>query len=152
MGGSEDSGLGIEVKTVVEFRSDRFPAYDWEDEKINPGRFGKRLSEFLSDGLRREGFEPEELFTEDWGWVIPVRNEGFRLWIGCANYEEYADGFLCFIEPHKPVIRRLLRKIATIDRVAALQSALDKILSDEAGIREKKWWTDEEFDHPKSCS
>jgi hypothetical protein len=138
------------VTTIVEFRSDRFPAYDGEDNEINPGIFGKRLAEFISDGLGREGFQPEELFTEDWGWVVPVKNKGFSLWIGCANYQEYPDGFLCIIEPHKPFVRRFLRKIATRDRVESLRTALDKILSDEAGIREKQWWTHQEFDQPSA--
>jgi hypothetical protein len=146
VGGSEAAGVGM--KTVVEFRSDRFPAYDGEDEQINPGIFGKRLAEFISEGLGKQGFEPEELFTEDWGWVIPIKNEGFRLWIACANYEEYPDGFLCFIEPNKPFIRRFLKKIATQSRVEALQRALDKTLSEEPGIRAKNWWTDEEFNKP----
>jgi hypothetical protein len=138
------------VKTIVEFRSGRFPADDGEDEQINPGIFGRRLAEFISNGLRREGFEPEELFTEDWGWVVPVKNQEFGLRIECANYQEYPDGFLCFIEPHKPFVRRFLKKIATRDRVESLQTALDKMLSVEAGIREKKWWTHEEFDQPKA--
>jgi hypothetical protein len=120
------------------------------DGQINPGIFGKRLAEFLSDGLRREGFEPEELFTEDWGWVVPVKNNGFSLWIGCANYQEYPDRFLGIIEPHKPFVRRFLRKIATLGRVESLQTAVDKILSDEAGIREKRWWTHQEFDQPNA--
>jgi hypothetical protein len=136
------------VKTIVEFRSGRFPADDGEDEQINPGIFGRRLAEFISNGLRREGFEPEELFTEDWGWVVPVKNQEFGLRIECANYQEYPDGFLCFIEPHKPFVRRFLKKIATRDRVESLQTALDKLLSDEPGIREKKWWTHEEFNQP----
>jgi hypothetical protein len=105
------------MKTLVEFRSDRFPPYDGEDGQINPGIFGKRLAEFISDGLRREGFQPEELFTEDWCWIVPVKNEGFSLCIGCANYQEYPDGLLCIIEPHQPFVRRFLKKIATRDRV-----------------------------------
>lgn len=137
------------MKTVVEFRSDRFPAYDSEDEQINPGRFGKRLADFISEGLAKQGFEAEELIAEDWGWVIPIKNESFRLWIDCANYEEYPDGFLCFIKPNKPFVRRFLKKIPTRDRVESLQAALDKTLSEEAGIRAKKWWTDEEFNKPK---
>ncbi len=136
------------MKTFVEFRSDRFPPDDGGDEQINPGRFGKRLAEFISDGLGKLGFEPEELLTEDWGWVVPIKNEGFRLWIGCGNYEEYPDGFLCFIEPQKPFVRRLLRKIATQGRVEELSMAMDKILSEEAGVRAKKWWTAEEFNKP----
>jgi hypothetical protein len=137
------------VKTHVEFRSNKFPPYDDEDQEINPGRYGKRLAQFISDGLRTEGFEPLELFAEDWGWVVPIRNEGFRLWIGCGNYEEHPEGFLCFIEPHQPFIRRFLKKIETRDIVASLQRSMDKILSEEAGVREKRWWTHEEFKNPR---
>jgi hypothetical protein len=136
------------VKTHVEFRSDRFPAYDSEEKEINPGRYGKRLAQFISDRLRTKGFEPQDPVAEDWGWMIPIKNEGFWLWIGCGNYDEYSDGFLCFIEPHEPFIRRFLRKIETRDRVESLQKAIDEVLSDEAGIQEKRWWSHEEFNKP----
>jgi hypothetical protein len=140
------------MKTHVEFCSDRFPAYEGESDEINPGIFGKRLAEFLSKGLSAEGFETEELGSEDWGWYITVKNQGFRLWIGCANYEDEATpgGFLCFIEPHEPVIRRFLRKVDTSSRVESLQTALDKILSEANGIRQKRWWTYEEFNSPNA--
>ena len=127
------------MKTIVEFRSDRFPAYDGEDKQINPGIFGKRLAELISDGLRREGFEPEELFTEDRGWVVPVKNKGFPP----LDWLRELPGVF-------GRVRGFLKKIATRDWVESLQTALDKILSDEAGIREKKWWTHEEFDQPKA--
>jgi len=138
------------MKTHVEFRSDRFPAYESEEQEINPGRYGKRVAEFLAAGLHSHGFETEELIAEDWGWIVPIKNDGFKLWIGCGNYEEYPDGFLCFIEPHKPAIRRLFRKISTQSRVEALQRAMDAILSESAGIRDKRWWTHDEFNSPRT--
>jgi len=138
--------------THVEFRSDRFPAYEGEEELVNPGLRGKRLAEFLQDGLRREGFETGRPFAEDWGWVLPVVNERFRLWIGCGHYQEYPDGFLCFIEPHKPFVRRFLKKIDTRERIAALQQAMDKVLAEDAGIRAKRWWTHQEFSTPSSST
>ena len=118
------------MQTHVEFRSDQFPAYDGEEEQINPGLWGKRLAEFLRENLRKEGFETEESIAEDWGWMVPVTNEQFRLWIGCGHYQEYPDGFLCFIEPHTPFVRKLLKKIDTQPRVASLQRAIDKVLSE----------------------
>ncbi|MFB3895042.1 MAG: hypothetical protein ACE14V_01950 [bacterium] len=136
------------MKTYVEFRSDKFPAYEGESEFINPGIYGKRLAEFLAAGLKEQGFEPKEPKPEDWGWYLTIKNKGFRLWIGCANYAEYPDGFLCFIEPHKPKIFRLFRWIDTRLRVEALQQAMDLILSESAGIRDKKWSTFEEFNYP----
>lgn len=76
-------------------------------------------------------------------------NEQFSLWIGCGNYEDYPDGFLCFIEPHTPFVRKLFRKIYTQERVGSLQRAVDKILSEAAGIRDKRWWTHDDFNNPR---
>ena len=70
--------------------------------------------------------------------------------VGCGNFEEYPDGFLCFIEPHTPVIRKLFKKIDTQSRVEALQKVMDAVLSESAGVREKKWWTHEEFNSPRT--
>ena len=137
------------MQTHVEFRSDRFPGYEGEEDQISPGLWGKRLAEFLRDGLRLEGFETGEPVAEDWGWVVPIANEHFRLWIGCGHYQEYPDGFLCFIEPHSPVVRKFLKRVDTRARVTSLQQAIDKVLAESDGIREKRWWTYEEFNNPK---
>jgi hypothetical protein len=133
------------MQTYVEFRSDRFPAYDGEEDQINPDLWGRRLAEFLCEKLLAEGFRTEDLLAEDWGWRFNVVNEGFSLWIGCGRYQEYPDGYLCFIEPHEPYVRRFLQKIDTRERVGALKRALDKILAEADAIREKRWWTHEEF-------
>ncbi len=133
--------------THVTFRSDRFPAYDGEEKQINPGLWGKRLAEFLRDNLRKERFETQEPIAEDWGWIVPVANDEFSLCICCGHYQEHPDGFLCFIEPHTPFVRKLLRKIDTQARVASLQRAMDKVLSEADGIREKRWLTPDEFNN-----
>ena len=80
------------MKTHVEFRSNAFPPYEGEENEINPGRYGKRVAEFLVHGLREKGFELLNPIAEDWGWVVPIKNDGFRLWIGCGNYDEFPDG------------------------------------------------------------
>jgi|SRR5579864_1589837 len=134
--------------THVEFRSDLFPPVEGEEKLINPGLWGKRLADFLRKGLREEGFETKEPIAEDWGWIVPVVNHSFRLWIGCGHYQEHPDGFLCFIEPHKPFVWKFLRKIDTSERISGLREAMDKILVSEPGIRGKRWWTYEEFNNP----
>jgi len=131
--------------THVEFRSDMFPALEGEEELINPDLWGKRLADFLRAGLKREGIATEEPIAEDWGWVVPVVNTDFRLWVGCGRYQQYQDGFLLFIEPHKPFVTRLFRRIRTEDRIAEVQSAIDKMLSKEPGIREIRWWSYAQF-------
>lgn len=136
------------MKTRVEFRSSDFRPYEGEEDDINPGRYGKRLAEFLVCGLKGKGFETLNPIARDWGWAVPIKNKGFMLWIGCGNYDEYPDdGFLCFIEPHWPIIRRFgfLWKVDTSIKVTALQEAIDQILSSNPAIRDKKWWTYDEF-------
>jgi hypothetical protein len=132
------------MKTHVEFRSSAFPALDGEEDEINPGRWGRRLAEFLKRELEAEDIPTDDIYFEDWGVALPIKNEDFPMWIGCGNYEEYEDGFLCFIEPSKPVVRRLFRKIDTTSRVTQVSDALDKILRRSPEIREVRWWTEEE--------
>jgi hypothetical protein len=129
--------------THVEFRSDRFPAFEWEKEEVNPTVWGKRLADFLHQGLVTRGFEMNKPFAEDWGWCLRVLHKPFPLWMGCANYGD--DGFLCFIVPQKPRIWRFFRRIDTQNEVLALRDAVDGILVEDQGIREKRWWTVEEF-------
>lgn len=133
------------METFVEFRSDRFPPLDGEEELINPDLWGKRLADFLREGLRHHGFETKEPIAEDWGWVVPVVNKSFRLWIGCGRYQQYDDGFLCFIEPHQPFVWRFLKRLDTRERINALREAIDMLLIEEEGVRSKRWWTYEEF-------
>lgn len=136
------------MKTHVEFRSDLFPPSDEDEESMHPDRFGKRLADFLVAGLRSKGLEPNEPIAEDWGWAVTIKNDDFRLWIGCGQYGDDLDRFLCFIEPHAPVIRRLFRKIDTSGPVLALQRALNEVLSASLGITEIRWWTYDEFNQP----
>lgn len=138
------------MKTHVEFRSNAFPAYDCEEDENNPRRYGKRVAEMLVTGLKQKGFDPLDPVGEDWGWVVPIKNDSLSLWIGCGRYDEYPDdGFLCFIEPHQPRIRRwLLWTVDTSSEITALHDAIEQLLSANPAVRDKKWWTYEEFNRP----
>jgi hypothetical protein len=134
------------MKTHVEFRSHLFPAYPNEEDEINPGRWGKRLAEFIHEGLKERGFDVIDPGAEDWGWMVEVRNDAFPLWIGCGNIDGEADGYLCFIEPSTLFVRKLLfKKVSTETDVAKVQTALDSILSSEPLIKEIRWSSREEF-------
>jgi hypothetical protein len=131
--------------THVEFRSELFPAYPGEEDETNPGRHGKRLAEFLVAGLRKAGLTCKAPGPEDWGWRIDVQNDAFPLWIGVGVYDEYPDGFLCFIEPHEPSIRRLFKKIDTRGPVEAVRLAMDAVLKEEPAIRDLRWSAHDAF-------
>lgn len=136
--------MDAQMLTHVEFRSDKFPPMENEEKWINPDLWGKRLADFLRVGLHKQGIETQEPTPEDWGWRLTVIHQEFSTWIGCGHYQEYDDGYLCFIEPHKPFIWKLFRRVDTKQSIAHLQKAIDRALSVE-GIRAKRWWTYEEF-------
>ena len=90
------------MKTQVEFRSSKFPPYEGEEEEINPGLWGKRLAEYLVQRLSEKGIKTEGIVGEDWGYYIPVQNEGFKLAICCGHQNGDDDQFLCFTDRQYP--------------------------------------------------
>jgi hypothetical protein len=132
------------MNTHVEFRSNKFPPCEGEQEEINPGLWGKRLAEYLKEKLADLGIETGDIVTEDWGCLIPVANKTFELWLGCGHQYGDDDVFLCFLEPSKPMIRKLFKKIDTTQEVTRLSQALEKILASDSDIREVRWLSESE--------
>ena len=87
----------IQLKTQVEFRSDKFPPYDGEEEEINPGLWGKRLAEYLQENLPHHGVKVTGIGSEDWGWMVELENDELPLWIGRGHQDGDNNEFLCFI-------------------------------------------------------
>ena len=73
------------MKTLVEFKSDKFPPYNGEEEEINPGLWGKLLAEYLQDKLPHYGLKATSIGVEDWGWMVELENEEFPL---CVNQRQ----------------------------------------------------------------
>jgi hypothetical protein len=137
----------LAVKTFVEFRSNKFPPYEGEEEEINPGLWGKRLAEYFVENLPAHGIETEEIIAEDWGWYVPIQNAGFRLAICCGHQNGEDDQFLCFTDPKEPVVRKLFKKIDATEELARLTGAIRDIISADTDIREIQWYTCEEFEN-----
>lgn len=132
------------MRTHIEFVSDDFPPYPGEAKEINPGRYGKRLAEFLAQELPPHGFLVDGIDLEDWGVRIDIANPDFALWIGCGNYEEYENGFLCFIEPSQPFVRKLFKRLSTTATVDRLASAIESILEESGKVSNLRWWSEDE--------
>ena len=141
------SMLGAAMRTHIEFISTDFPAYHGEEEEINPGRFGKRLAEFLAKEFPSYGFSVSRIGTEDWGVMVEINNPNFPLRVGCGNYEEFENGFLCFIKPSKPYVRKWLNKIPTEAIVEKLATSLEGILSSSGKAKNLRWWSEGEVTH-----
>ncbi len=133
------------MRTHVEFRSDAFPRDESEDGCVNPECWGKNLASFLGEKLQAFGIAVEEIYSEDWGWVVPIEHSKFPMWLGCGNYDEYPNGFLVFIEPSRPFVKKgLFRKIDTRVEVEKLAVAITAILEGDDRIRDVRWWSEEE--------
>jgi hypothetical protein len=127
------------MKTQVEFRSSKFPPYEGEEEQINPGLWGRRLAEYLVQKLSEKGIETQAVIAEDWGYYIPVENEGFRLALCCGHQNGDDDEFLCFTDPSTPIIKRLFKKIDATAQVSRLAEVLQQILASNPDIRDVVW-------------
>lgn len=127
------------MKTLVEFRSFKFPPYDGEEEQINPGLWGKRLAEYLVQKLGEKGIETEGMVAEDWGWYVPIRNDGFRLALCCGRQNGDKDQFLCFTDPSIPVVKKFFKKIDATPQLMRLTEALAQILASDPDIRDIVW-------------
>jgi hypothetical protein len=127
------------MKTQVEFRSRKFPPYEGEEELINPGLWGKRLAEYLVQKLSDRGIKTHEIIAEDWGWYIPLQNEGFRLAVCCGHQNGDDDEFLCFTDPSTPVVKKLFRRIDATSQLTRLTEALQQILSSDPEITNVVW-------------
>lgn len=127
------------MKTQFEFCSSNFPPYEGEEEQINPGLWGRRLAEYLVEKLEEKGIATEKMIAEDWGWYIPVQNEGFRLGLCCGHQNGDDDEFLCFTDPGTPVVRKFFRKIDATPQLTRLTDAVHQILASDPEIRELTW-------------
>ena len=133
------------MKTHVEFTSTKFPPYPDEEEGVNaPAIYGRRLAEYLLERLPAYGLETLGLSAEDWGWIVFIENDAYQLWVGCGNYPELENGFLCFIEPSKPVIRKWFSKIDTTETISRVAQALESIFSEDPEIKSVRWWAEDE--------
>lgn len=133
------------MRTHVEFQSTHFPPYPDEDKIINPNRYGKRLAEFLSEELKNADYKIKRVVSEDWGWIVELENKQFPLWIGCGNYEETENGFLCFIESSKPYIRRWFRRLHAEPTIERLVDAIETILKESGKVTNLRWWSEDEI-------
>ena len=79
------------MNSHAEFRCKKFPPYEDEEELINPGLWGKRLAEYLVQQLAERGIKTKQIVGEDWGWYIPVQNEGFKLDVCCGHQSGDGD-------------------------------------------------------------
>lgn len=127
------------MKTRVEFRSERFPPDEGEDELANDALWGQRLAEYLQARIEEQGVKTGQVCDGDWGWSIPLKNDLFPSWIGCGHSDGDDDEFFCFIEPKEPFVKKLFSKVDTVPFVSRIAETLNKILTSDPKFRDVRW-------------
>ena len=127
------------MRTHLEFQSQQLAG---GPNSINPSIHGGNLAEFLDRRFRALGYLGG-VIEEDWGWMIALAHEPFKLWLGCASYDEDGE-WLVFIEPSKPFVRRLFSKTDTRPQVEKVATELETIVRDAGDATGLRWWSDEE--------
>lgn len=130
------------MKTRVTFTSDAFPSYGNQSEGDNwdSGIYGKRLAEFLRDGLTEQGLVVADIFAEDWGWYVDFKHDGgYPLFIGCGIMDESTNTFLCFIIPDQPEIKKWFKKIDVRPTVERVATTLARVLASHSSVKNIVW-------------
>lgn len=73
-----------ETDFEFDFYSSKFGIDPREVEQTNPYLFGRELSNWLSDQLRRRGYRTE-VVPEDWGWCVVCQREPYTLFVACMS-------------------------------------------------------------------
>lgn len=119
------------------FNSGAFSPEPGEDEATNPGIFGKRLAEWIRDGLPAAGFAAGEVIAEDFGWLVPVESKSHSLYVACSSTDEAAEEWRIFVFAEGGLISRLMgkgdRRQETVD---AVHAAVRGMLESEPGVRD----------------
>ena len=89
--------------------------------------------------LSEKGIKTEEIVAEDWGWYIPVENEGLGLAVCCGHQDGDDDEFVCFTDPGTPIVKKFFKKIDAMAPLTRLTEAMQQILSSDPEIKDAVW-------------
>lgn len=129
------------------FRSTLFEIEPGEDERTNPGRYGRQLAHWLAERLRGLGYSQAEVIPEDWGWCVMCSRKPFRLWVGCGNSDTMntpaipgqPDGpsmiWQCFVVAEIPLLKRVFGGLDTRPQETKLHEELLELLSAQREIQ-----------------
>jgi hypothetical protein len=125
----------------LDFMSSAFPIEPGEDERTNPGIFGKALANWIAEQLRTQGTAVRTIIAEDFGWCIPIepephKPERHKLYVACANTEDEQDHWSAFVFAEGGLQRRMFGKDNSDRAVETLYMMLKKILQRAPEIRD----------------
>ncbi len=106
---------------------------------MNPGLWGNRLAEYISQKLKERDIIIIDIIIEDWGCYLPIQNDNFRLALCCGHQYGDDDQFVIFTDPKTTKIRKFLQVIDTTQQLTKLTNAVKEILENDPDIHDIKW-------------
>ncbi len=126
------------MKTDIFIKSDLFPAYKDEEKDINPGRFGKKLGEFIKNALIKNNIEVADFYPTDSCYEIRINKFNFDIFVLTGNLDGEENHFLISIEPKKEFVRKLFKKIPTKPAIEKIYNIIvDELLKEKIEIIKK---------------
>src|SRR6185295_15881523 len=123
----------------IDIRSSKFPIMTGEKEElVNPGMYGKALSIYLQEELKRREWNVPFFCCEDWGWWVEVKAPEITMGIRIYTQVDYQYGsdlpdkspseYLCEIGFFKDWAWSW-RKFRSVDTRPCTQKLLDELLA-----------------------
>lgn len=122
------------MKPDLLIKTNLFPAHENESAEINPGRFGKRLAEFIKDNLTKTEIIVADIYPTDYSYELRLDGYKFKIYVLIGNIDGENDQFLISIEPKKAFVRKLFKKISTEDSINKVYNAIRASISNNPEI------------------
>ena len=122
------------------FTTSKFGVEPGEEERTNPGRYGKQLAEWIKEKLiLKDHHIEQDIIPEDWGWLVMVQRKPFPLWVGCGNKDGSTEQWMVFVETEPNYLQKLLKKADPDSLLIQLQEEVEQIVNEDPAISNAAW-------------
>ncbi|HKX26861.1 MAG TPA: hypothetical protein VJ302_04130 [Blastocatellia bacterium] len=122
------------------FTSTRFAPLPGEEEQTNPECFGQALAIWVREQLVARGQAvSEDPIPEDWGWIVMIHREPFRLWVGCGNQDGTTERWTLFVVAELGLFQKLLKRVDPSPAVTTLERQLEEMIRAEPACHDVAW-------------
>lgn len=123
----------------VTFTADFFKPVPGEEERTNPGCYGKALATWLVKRIRERGVSVEGVIPEDFEWVVMISRKPVLPWLACSNRDGSTTEWIVYPVAELSLIRRLFKRVDPASEIDGLRSHLAELVRFIPGVRNIVW-------------
>ena len=122
---------------LLAFSSGAFPVASGEDDRTNPGVYGRALARWLAEGLRtRRGLATAEPIAEDFAWCVPIETAGFQAYVACASSGESTEDWRVLVFVEGGILKRLMGRDRRAELADDVFFAVRDLLAEHPEVRD----------------